>query len=56
MRRLSKELDMQKFYSEELRIAAVEQNQSEILLKMYSYTKSCKCPKCGFESTHKHGT
>lgn len=56
MKRLSKELDMQKFYPEELRIAAVEQNKSEILLKMYSYTKNCKCPKCGFESSHKHGT
>lgn len=56
MRRLGKELDMQEFYPEELKIAVVDQGESEISLKMYSYTKSCKCPKCGVESTHKHGT
>lgn len=56
MRRLGKELDMQEFYPEELRIAAVDQDESKISLKMYSYSKSCKCPKCGVESTHKHGT
>ena len=56
MRRLGKELDMQEFFPEELKIAAVDQNESEISLKMYSYSNSCKCPKCGVESTHKHGT
>ena len=56
MRRLGKELDMQEYYPKELRIAAVDQDESQILLKMYSYTKSCKCPKCGCESPHKHGT
>lgn len=56
MRQLGKNLDMQKFYPDELQIAAVDQDESEISFKMYSYTKSCKCPKCGVESAHKHGT
>ena len=56
MRQLGKNLDMQEFYPETLQIAAVDQNTSEISFQMYSYTKSCKCPKCGVESIHKHGT
>lgn len=56
MRRLGKELGMQEFFPEELKIEAVDQDESEISLKMYSYSKSCKCPKCGIESAHKHGT
>lgn len=56
MRQLGKNLDMQIFYPDELQIASIDQNESEISFKMYSYTKSCKCPKCGVESTHKHGT
>lgn len=56
MRQLGKHLNMQKFYPDTLQIAAVDQDDSEISFKMYSYTKSCKCPKCGTESTHKHGT
>lgn len=56
MRQLGKNLDMQKFYPEALQIAAVDQDTSAISFKMYSYTKSCRCPKCGVESFHKHGT
>lgn len=56
MRQLGKHLDMQKFYPEELQIAAVDQEDSEIVFRIYSRTEICKCPKCGVESTHKHGT
>ena len=56
MRQFGSNLDMQKFYPEELQIAAVNQDRSEISFKVYSHTKSCKCPKCGVESFHKHGT
>lgn len=56
MRQLGKHLDMQNFYPEALQIAAVDQNETEITFRVYSHIKSCKCPKCGVESTHKHGT
>lgn len=56
MGQLGKNPDMQKFYPEALQIAAVDHDTSEISFKMYSYTQSCKCPKCSVESFHKHGT
>lgn len=56
MRQLGHTLDMQKFYPAELDIAAVDQGTNEITMKVYSRTKSGKCPKCGCESFKMHGT
>lgn len=56
MRRLGNNLEVQKFYPEEMDIAAIDYNPSEIAFKIYVRSKSCTCPGCGQVSTHQHGT
>ncbi|MDD3416622.1 MAG: ISL3 family transposase [Lachnospiraceae bacterium] len=49
-------LELQKFYPEEMEIAQICQGNKEIAVKIFARSKSCKCPKCGTVSEHKHGT
>lgn len=46
MRRFGKELDMQEFYPEELRIAAVDQDESVILLKIVYSDRRAPLARC----------
>ena len=49
-------LDLQNFYPDEMNVAQIIQTEDEIQLKIFTYPRSCKCPRCGRESTHHHGT
>ena len=50
------ELNLQIFYPEELEIANIRQDANEIVIKILTRSQSCKCPKCGIMSEHRHGT
>lgn len=49
-------LNLQKFYPEEMEIVQLFQTDTEIHIKMFAHSKECKCPKCGADSKHRHGT
>lgn len=50
-------LGLDKFYSErDLRITDIEQQKDQILIRMKSISKSCKCPQCNCPTDKYHGT
>lgn len=50
-------LCLDKFYPErDLRITDIEQQKDQILIRMKSISKSCKCPKCNCTTDKYHGT
>ena len=50
------ELNLQNFYPKELDIASILEEPDKIIIKMFTRSKNCKCPKCGAVSEHSHGT
>ena len=45
------------FYPEtELKITEIQQDKEQILIRMKSISKKCKCPKCGCITDKYHGT
>lgn len=49
-------MDVQQFYPKEMDVAAIDATPSEVTLRIYVRSQSCRCPKCGQESNHRHGT
>ncbi|MCD8106007.1 MAG: transposase family protein [Lachnospiraceae bacterium] len=49
------QIDLQQFYPEKLKIKKITaDNESGIVLKMYTESQECCCPKCKTKSLHKH--
>ena len=53
---IMKTLELHSFYPEEMDVAQIIEKGDEIQLKVFVRSKSCRCPKCGAESMHHHGT
>lgn len=54
--RLSRLLDLQNFYPDDIQIIRKSETFQNIKLILKSKTKSQKCPKCGQECQHRHST
>ena len=44
--RIQTELNLQNFYQKEMDIASIIEEHDKIILKMFTRSKNCKCPKC----------
>lgn len=45
------------FYTEtELNITEIQEYEKQILIRMKSISKDCRCPKCGYITDKYHGT
>ena len=53
---IENKINLQNFYPKELEVANVTEESNKIIIKMFTRSKNCKCPKCGFISRHRHGT
>ena len=50
------QLDLQKYYPEELEILSIVEEEEEITLFMKSRSSSYICPNCGYKTEQYHGT
>lgn len=53
--RIETKMNLQNFYPKELEVANVIEETDKLTIKMFTHSKSCKCPKCGTVSEHGHG-
>lgn len=51
-----KSLDIQRFFSEKMKITDISETKEKIIIKLVSQTKQGICPCCGVVSAQYHGT
>lgn len=54
--RIETKMNLQNFYPKDLEVANIIEEPDKTTIKMFTRSKSCKCPKCGSVSEHGHGT